>query len=109
MPGTGVNRGHKKARRYAGLELLKMRLSDIQLLDFFLTANFTLFKYRYDGHQHDTADCGSIKRGKGARPAGQAEDRRAVGNHSQAQLGKAVADQVSEGALDAVCRANSFS
>ena len=74
----------------------------------FLATNFTFFKDRDDSHQADTADSCRIQRRKGTRPAGQAKDRRAVGNHSQPQFGKAVADQVSKGAFDTVRRTDSF-
>ncbi|KAI3490384.1 hypothetical protein L1887_45209 [Cichorium endivia] len=51
-------------------------------------------KHRDHRHQDDTADRCGIQRREGARPAGEAENRRAVGDHSQTQLGEAVADQL---------------
>lgn len=74
----------------------------------FLAANFTLFEDSHDGHQADTADGGGVQRRKGAGPAGQAEDRRAVGDHPKTQLGEAIADQIGEGALDSIGGADRF-
>ena len=74
----------------------------------FLAANFTLFEDSHDGHQADTADGGGVQRRKGAGPAGQAEDRRAVGDHPETQLGEAIANQIGESALDPIGGADRF-
>lgn len=100
---------YKKARREGRAKLLIPEASGgLQSLFLLLAANFTFFKYRDNGHQADTANGRRVQRCEGARPAGEAEDRRAVGDHPEAQLGEAVANQVGEGAFDAVSRANRF-
>lgn len=78
------------------------------MLNFFLTADFALFHHGDHRHQADTADRGGVQRGERARPAGQTKNGGAVGNHAQTQLGKAIADKISEGALDTVRSADGF-
>lgn len=51
---------------------------------------------------------GGVQRGEGARPAGQTKNGGAVGNHAQTQLGKAIADKISEGSFDTVRSADGF-
>lgn len=99
---------NKKPGAMAGQGYQHRESGGLQNTVLFLAANFTLFKDSHDGHQADTADGGGIQRRKGAGPAGQAEDRRAVGDHPKTQLGEAIADQIGEGALDSIGGADRF-
>ncbi len=100
-----TNARHKKP----GVKLQNVtkctHLSDIDLLNFFsrrilrssITATIAI---------RHTADRGGVQRGERARPAGQTKTCRR--NHAQTQLGKAIADKISEGALDTVRSADGF-
>ncbi len=103
-----ASKNNKSPAQWPGKVTKYRKSGSLQNTVLFLAANFTLFKDSHNGHQADTADGGGVQRRKGAGPAGQAEDRRAVGDHPETQLGEAIANQIGESALDPIGGADRF-